>query len=426
MLIKIGNGKNEEKIAITVIQNSENEDLYEYYIGDIKIGVLDKGVMEDNILMLQNTLENELSNQIKDVIDRLPREEIEKEGELAKSIDDYLKEFGEEDERAKGVALVDLDEREKEKNSEKQENSKKQEKDDDETIVKPSTIEDVNVKQTVDSGERANDMHDVRKWFGLPPEVVKIGVIESYQMSNLHDSEGKDYSNATTRYSLIAIGKNGEVRPLSEYIPELEQRDSAGNNPVEESYRVDDSGRVDKDANLTEYQFGSKVIQIDNKEMGRIEINIGEEARDSTEAMGVELRTENVTFATDTSSRSVIGEYEPNGEDTVEKDIEEAKSHPDPEKDRQGMDYRDADGISDTKSHQHVEQAVPMADGSQVTFDELAIRWGLYDSNGKPDSEMAKEMYLKEQRKEPNKEPQEIVDEISDRMEEQMPSNPRR
>ena len=79
MLIKIGNGENEEKIAITVIQNSENEDLYEYYIGDIKIGVLDKGVMEDNILMLQNTLENELSNQIKDVIDRLPREEIEKE-----------------------------------------------------------------------------------------------------------------------------------------------------------------------------------------------------------------------------------------------------------------------------------------------------------------------------------------------------------
>ena len=90
------------------------------------------------------------------------------------------------------------------------------------------------------------------------------------------------------------------------------------------------------------------------------------------------------------------------------------------------MDYRDADGISDTKSHQHVEQAVPMADGSQVTFDELAIRWGLYDSNGKPDSEMAKEMYLEEQRKEPDKEPQEIVDEISDRMEEQMPSNPRR
>ena len=203
MLINIGNNENEEKIAITVIQNSENEDLYEYYIGDIKIGVLDKGVMEDNILMLQNTLDNDLSNQIKDAIDRLPREEIEEEGELAKAIDDYLKEFGEDDERAKEVALVDLDEEEKEENSEKQE----EKDDDDEKIVKPSTVKDVNVKQTVDLGERANDMHDVRKWFGLPQDVVKIGVIESYQMSNLHDSEGKDYSNATTRYSLIAIGK---------------------------------------------------------------------------------------------------------------------------------------------------------------------------------------------------------------------------
>ena len=119
MLINIGNNENEEKIAITVIQNSENEDLYEYYIGDIKIGVLDKGVMEDNILMLQNTLDNDLSNQIKDAIDRLPREEIEEEGELAKAIDDYLKEFGEDDERAKEVALVDLDEEEKEENSER-------------------------------------------------------------------------------------------------------------------------------------------------------------------------------------------------------------------------------------------------------------------------------------------------------------------
>jgi len=405
MLINIGNNENEEKIAITVIQNSENEDLYEYFIGDIKIGVLDKGVMEDNILMLQNTLDNDLSNQIKDAIDRLPREEIEEEGELAKAIDDYLKEFGEDDERAKEVALVDLDEEEKEENSEKQE----EKDDDDEKIVKPSTVKDVNVKQTVDLGERANDMHDVRKWFGLPQDVVKIGVIESYQMSNLHNSEGKDYSNATTRYSLIAIGKNGEVRPLSEYIPELEQRDSVGNNPVEESYQVDDSGRVNKDANLTEYQFGSKVIQIDNKEMGRIEINIGEEARDSTKAMGVELRTENVTFATDTSSRSVIGEYEQNGEDTVEENIEEAERHPDPEEDK--MDARDIDGDIETASHIHTGDEIVLEDGTIMTFSELARRYGFYN-DGVPDSEHAKEVYTKKLTETPEKTPDEIIEEL--------------
>ena len=403
MLVNVNNGENEEKIAITVIQNSENKDLYEYYIGETKIGVLEVDVMEDNILMLQNTLDNELSNQIKDAIDRLPREEIEEEGELSKAIDDYLKEFGEDNERVKGVALVDLEEK-KEKEAEK--DKKEGEK---EITVEPSTVKDVNVKQTIDLGERANDMHDVRKWFGLPQDVAKIGVIESYQMSNLHNSKGEDYSNPTTRYSLIAIGKNGEVRPLSEYIPELEQRDSVGNNPVEESYQVDDSGRVNKDANLTEYQFGSKVIQIDNKEMGRIEINIGEEARNSTKAMGVELRTENVTFAIDTSTRSVIGEYEQEGEDTVELNLEEAEKHPDPSFDK--MDERDIDGDIETVSHIHIGDEIVLEDGTIMTFSELAKRYGFYN-DGVPDSEHAKEVYTKKLTEMPEKTPDEIIDEL--------------
>ena len=404
MLIKIGNGENERTIAVTVVKSSKNKDLYEYYIGETKIGVLEVDVMEDNILMLQNTLDNELSNQIKDAIDRLPREEIEEEGELSKAIDDYLKEFGEEDERAKEVALVDLDEEEREQENEE---DKKEEKE--EETIEPSTVKDVNVKQTVDLGERANDMQDVRGWFGLPQDVAKIGVIESYQMSNLHNSKGEDYSNPTTRYSLIAIGKNGEVRPLSEYIPQLEQRDSVGNNPTEESYQVDDYGRVNKDANLTEYQFGSKVIQIDNKEMGRIEINIGEEARNSTKAMGVELRTENVTFAIDTSTRSVIGEYEQEGEDTVELNLEEAEKHPDPSFDK--MDERDIDGDIETVSHIHIGDEIVLEDGTIMTFSELAKRYGFYN-DGVPDSEHAKEVYTKKLTEMPEKTPDEIIDEL--------------
>ena len=403
MLIKIGNGENERTIAVTVVKSSKNKDLYEYYIGETKIGVLEVDVMEDNILMLQNTLDNELSNQIKDAIDRLPREEIEEEGELSKAIDDYLKEFGEDNERVKGVALVDLEEK-KEKEAEKDKKEGEEE-----ITVEPSTVKDVNVKQTIDLGERANDMHDVRKWFGLPQDVAKIGVIESYQMSNLHNSKGEDYSNPTTRYSLIAIGKNGEVRPLSEYIPQLEQRDSVGNNPTEESYQVDDYGRVNKDANLTEYQFGSKVIQIDNKEMGRIEMNIGEEARNSTKAMGVELRTENVTFAIDTSTRSVIGEYEQEGEDTVELNLEEAEKHPDPSFDK--MDERDIDGDIETVSHIHIGDEIVLEDGTIMTFSELAKRYGFYN-DGVPDSEHAKEVYTKKLTEMPEETPDEIIDEL--------------
>lgn len=412
--------ENDEKIAVTVIRNTKNKDLIEYYVGNIKIGVLETDVMSDNILVLQNTLENELISQIKDSLNNLPREKIEQEADLTRQVDTYMKEFGEREEEARSISLVDLDE-DLEEPEEKQ-NSKIEEEE-----IEPedstSKISDVNIKQTVDLDERANDMHDVRKWLGLPKDVVKIGVIESYQMKDLKDEEGKAYNNSTTRYSLIAIGKDGTVRPLSEYLPELEQRDSTGNNPTRESFQVDTEGRVEKDAVLSEYQFGSKIIQIDNKEMGRIEINIGEEARNSTKAMGVQLRAENTIFATDTSTRSVIGEYEENGEDTVEENIEEAEKHPEPEEDK--MNERDVDGDFNTKSHIHVENSVYLEDGTELSFESLAIRWGLYNDMGKPDAEYAREKYMEKQYENLEKDPQEIVEELDEEFEDPRIENQR-
>ena len=325
-----------------------------------------------------------------------------------------MREFGEREERVKSVTTVKLDDTEKEN----PEDEKKETKEDDVEEDKTSTEKDVNVKQSVDLDERANDMHDVRKWMGLPQDIDRIGVIESYQMSDLQDAKGKHYADLSTRYSLVAIGKDGKVEPLSKYIPELEQRGSVGNDPTRESYQVDTEGRVEKDAVLSEYQFGNKIIQIDNREMGRIEINIGEEARDSTEVMGVQLRAENTTFATDTSTRSVIGEYEENGEDTVEMNIEEAKKHPDPSRDK--MDERDVDGDETTKSHVHAEEGVVLEDGTELDFDELAIRWGFRMDNGNPDKEHAREVYLERQNQDLEKTPEEVVNEIDEEFEEQM------
>ena len=387
--------ENEENITITVIRSTKNNDLLEYYVGDEKIGVLETDVMSDNILILQNTLENELLTQIKDYINRLPREEIEREGDLTRNLDTYLKEFGKRDEKIESLTEIKL-ENEEDKSEEKI-NSEKEENENEIDKKRISNVNDVNIKQSVELDERANDMHDVRKWLGLPQEVQRIGVIESYQMSDLQNENGENYDNSTTRYSLVAIGKDGSVKPLSEYIPDLEKRDSSGNDPTRETYQVDTEGRVEKDAVLSEYQFGSKIIQIDNRELGRIEINIGEEARNSTKAMGIQLRAENTLFVTDTSTRSVIGEYEQNGEDTVEENIEEAERHPDPSVDK--MDERDIDGNPDTVSHIHVGDKVILRDGTELTFEDLAKRWGFYKDDGKPDGEYAKEKYKEEQNK---------------------------
>ncbi len=402
--------ENEENITITVIRSTKNNDLLEYYVGDEKIGVLETDVMSDNILILQNTLENELLTQIKDYINRLPREEIEREGDLTRNLDTYLKEFGKRDEKIESLTEIKL-ENEEDKSEEKN-NSEKEENETEIDKKRISNVNDVNIKQSVELDERANDMHDVRKWLGLPQEVQRIGVIESYQMSDLQNENGENYDNSTTRYSLVAIGKDGSVKPLSEYIPDLEKRDSSGNDPTRETYQVDTEGRVEKDAVLSEYQFGSKIIQIDNRELGRIEINIGEEARNSTKAMGIQLRAENTLFVTDTSTRSVIGEYEQNGEDTVEENIEEAERHPDPSVDK--MDERDIDGNPDTVSHIHVGDKVILRDGTELTFEDLAKRWGFYKDDGKPDGEYAKEKYKEEQNKNLEKEPEDVVEELDE------------
>lgn len=406
----------------------KEEDLYGYYIGDTRIGVLDRDVMEDNILMLENTLDNEISAQIKDAINRLTREDIEKESEITRNIETYMRELGDRDTKIRDIRRIALDEDKEEEEDGKLEQENEEIVDDEEVLDKKDksiTTKDVNIKQTVELDERANDMHSVRKWLGgrIPEDAKELGVVESDQMRTMRDENGERMKNSTTRYSLVIINSKGEVEPLAKYIPELEQKDSSGNNPTEEKYQVRDDGTVKHDSVLSEYSIGDKVIQIDNNEYGRVEVNIGEEARDSTETMGVQLRDSNTTFVPDTSTRSVIGEYEQEGEDTVEENLEEVKRHPNP--DSRKLYEKDIDGDLDTKSHLHVGDKIYLADGTEMTFDQLAIRWGFYRGDGTPDSEYAKEKYVEKQNQDLDKEPKDIVEELDEEFEDPRIQNQR-
>ena len=395
--------------------------MYSYFIGDKRIGVFDPNVMEDNILILQNTIDNELADKIKDSIDKMTLEEIENEAQETKKIDDYMRE-NYNDEKVKDIRIIELDEEEQEdeKQEEQQEEQREEEQEKAEQNDEPESETEVDnkgkvdVKQEIDLDERANDMHDMRKWLGVPQDVEKIGVIESYQMSNLRDENGKSYEENSTRYSLVAIGKDGNVEPLSKYMPGLEQRDSSGNDPTRETYQVDNEGNVEKDAVLSEYQFGSKIIQVDNKETGRIEVNIGEEARNSTEAMGVQVRDSNTYFPTDRSTRSVMGEYEENGENTVEENIEEADAHKRIDPEYEVLNEDDIDGDMTTSSHSH--DKVVLESGEELTFEELATRWGLY-ADGKPDAEHAREKYMEKQQEDLEAGPDEIIEELDEEYE---------
>lgn len=402
----------------------KQDDLFEYYIGNVKIGVLDTNVMQDNILMLENSLDNEVKSQIKDTIDGLSRKDLEHESDITRKIDTYMRELGDRNLHVRDIRRIELSEDEEEKSEEGKEDGKRNDSEEVDEKDEAVTTKDVSIKQTIELSERANDMHDIRKWLSgrVPSDAKELGVIESDDMSMLKDSEGNRMKNNTTRYSLVIINNKGEVEPLAKYIPELEQKDSSGNDPREEKYQVRDDGTVKYDSVLSEYSIGDKVIQIDNNEYGRVEVNIGEESRDSTQTMGVQLRDSNTTFVPDTSTRSVIGEYEEEGEDTVEKNLEEAKKHPE---DDVKMDERDVDGDLETKSHMHIDDKVLLEDGTEITFDDLAIRWGFYNDDGTPDKEHAKERYIEKQMEDVKKEPQEVIEELDEEFEDPRLQNQR-
>ena len=255
-------------------------------------------------------------------------------------------------------------------------------------------------------------MHDLRKWLDakIPPEFTKMAVIESSQMSKMKDENGNSYKNNSTRYSLALVDKNNNIVPLQKYVSNLKQRDASGNNPTALKYQVDKDGNVEKDAILSEYEIGNRVLQIDNKEMGRVEVNVGQEEHGGNETMGVQMRDSNSTFATDTQTRRVIGEYESNGVYTVDENLKEAEQH----KECDNLTREDIDGDSSTKSHNHLEE--------NIDYLKLAIKWGLY-KNDAPDGERAKELLEKEQRENPSKEKEELIENITEEMEEEYGGN---
>ena len=52
-----------------------------------------------------------------------------------------------------------------------------------------------------------------------------------------------------------------------------------------------------------------------------------------------------------------------------------------------------------------------------MTFEKLAVRWGLFDDNGHPDIESAKYKYITEQEENIEKEPDQLIEELDEELE---------
>lgn len=381
----------------------KNRELYEYSIKGIKIGVYSPKSMEENILMLENTLDNELSNLIKDEINDLEKSQIQTEAKENEIIEDYAKQIGVKE--VKDSYSIEILRDEKDNKSKKDEIAKKEE-------LQKTKITDVNVKQSIELSERANDLQNFRKWLGgkIPPEFTKLVVIDSDDMSQMKDEKGEAYQRNATRYDLALVDKENHVVPLRKYIPELEQRTASGSNPMEQKYQINKEGEVEKDAILSEYEIAGKIIQIDNKEMGRVEVNIGKEEHTGNQTLGMQLRDSNSIYATRTEVREVMGEYERNGVGNVDENLREIEEHENSTpKCEKKHTYEDINGEPDTSHGYLTEEYIVDEEGQKITYEELATRWGKYE-NGKPDVQGTKEWLVKQTEENPEMEVDQLLE----------------
>ena len=71
-----------------------------------------------------------------------------------------------------------------------------------------------------------------------------------------------------------------------------------------------------------------------------------------------------------------------------------------------------------TKSHIHKDaNKIVLENGKEITFERLAIRWGMFKDDGQPDAEHARNKYIEKQEQNLEKMPEEIVEDLDEEFE---------
>lgn len=402
--IKVGE---EEKILSVSKMNGK----YEYFLDNKNIGIYDPITMygmEEKILFKENTLANELSSdirdEIEDFVDILDEEELEKmqpdyEREQVEVLENFLQ--LEENEDITRIATVKLDEKIEIEQNEEELKKKKENKN--EKVL--GTEKDVTIKQEMNFNDKVTDIRDLGQLIsdeGKMPKLegktfVKMGIIESEQMDNLTNTNGKVAKENTTRYSFVAIASDGTVVPM-----DLEQDYQEGDNPTEKNYQVSRNGEIKQDDVLSRFKIGEGSFSIKNGKYGEIEVyhsprkTLGGEGIEGNKSLDIQLETDNVWERTD-AERELVGEHT-TGYRSVERSYKEAKGHEVEGRACENLEIEDIDGKEQTKSHlpeneETEENFVRLENGNKITFSELATKWGLYDEYGKPDEKYAKQKF---------------------------------
>ena len=395
-------------------------EIAKYYLDTIEIATFYRKLKGNNIIFKENKIENELAKQIKDVVQSIDlnkkelslREEQEKQKHLIEKAlgIEYSKQITR-------IATIDL----------KEEIQTNQEK-----LIKElnrynfldkkeqSTIKDVNIKQEMDTSNKVTDMKTLGKILkdeGKLPQIdgkefTKIGIIESDERDNLLNAKGEKAKVNTTRYSFVAIAKDGSAVPL-----DIEQDHAEGNNPREVNYQVTQQGQVKKGDVLSRFKIGEGTFAIKNGKYGEIKVyhsprkTIGGKEIEGNKSLDRELETDNI-WEIKKEERDLAEEYG-DGYRSVEEGYQEIKSHEDNLGriiDQDKMRTKDIDGDINTRSQENID------------YNALAVKWGYY-REGEPNADRAKEIFEEKRKQNPRKATKEVIEMVTEELEEDLGHN---
>ncbi len=392
--------------------------LYKYYLDDQFIGVFDpKKMIDTRIVFRENSIENELSAEIKDQITQFLGE---------KQLDEILDEKEQEQKEFEYDEVLDdreeKSEQENDKQPEKDQVQKEKDKptedlEEDKKFV--NTVKDINIKETIKMSEKITDMRTLGKVLddeGKRPTIngkkaEKLGIVESDQIQNLVDENGKRLTGHTSRYATVGINNRGEVAAM-----DLEQDSSEGSNSTKRNYQVAQDGEITKDDVSTRLKVGKGTLGIEN-EGGEIKVHhssgksFGGQGVSGNMSLDRELgnsRTGNL-MGMKKDVRDLASDVN-DGYRNVENIYQEAEKHK--EYDCEDYEIDDIDGDENTASHTHEEE--------NVNFEELAQKWRLRDDNGNFSAEKAKKLYDEAKKDSPNKTSEQIIEQIDDELNEQV------
>lgn len=373
------NGKEEE----LSVQKEENG--YIYFLGNTIIGGYNPKIMGENLIIFrENTLENQLSDQIKDqivqVIERTKkRKEQEKERE---SINErtrnrniyeqqmgYQKSIGQEKKQEKARQFEELQKKKEQQIKERNNEIEKQIKAKREKIQ--NTVKDINIKQEVDMNTMATDMDTIGKRLEEAGKIKgeekegKLAFVESDDLDNLRDKNGKRLEGHSSRYEAVSIDKKGNVKALN-----LENDTQEGTNPIENNYQVkqNKNQEIKKGDVLTRLQIqGEETIGIENGQYGEVEVyhshdkTIGGKGVEGNKSLDRQLETKdskNPIEGTDQATQK-LAQKNQDGYRSVEESYQEAKQHENLKGEPcEDLQVEDIDGAHNTVSHSHTDDIV--------------------------------------------------------------------